>query len=157
MLCNICTTFVIYPTIFQYHYHCWGTNDRSQIYNPLQLFHSSPNKVDVCSEEPIVTPAHLLSSNERNHIDELVMKRSEARWKGDYTEADAIRSSIEDIRVVIPLKEIIVQTAIQHNKDDGLLALQEEENVDLEYKVVVTDIPRCDGGRKVKLGISTNQ
>ena len=112
-----------------------------------QAVPTSPNNVDVCSEEPIVTPAHLLSSKERNHIDELVMKRSEARWKGDYTEADAIRSSIEDIRVVIPLKEIIVQTAIQHNKDDGLLTSQEEENVDLEYKVVVTDIPRCDGGK----------
>jgi len=73
---------------------------------------SSASDVDLCIEreinsssdpkEPTPIPVELLSSDDRNRIDQLVRDRSEARWSGDYAKADEIRETVDNTRVVIP-------------------------------------------------------
>ena len=92
------------------------------------------------NEQVVVTPIQLLSSNEYNRIDEMVTNRSQARWDGNYQRADEIRCTIDNIRMKIPLSRIIQTIQIS----DAFIPQQEE--IDIEYKVLVTDIPRSDGG-----------
>jgi len=100
----------------------------------------------LCASDPssqiIATPIQLISKDEYDHINELVNKRSEARWNGDYNKADNIRTAIDDLRVSISLSQII-QT-IQHGMDISIPQIQED--VKIQYKVLVTDYPRSVGG-----------
>lgn len=105
----------------------------SSIKDDNDILHSSDP-----SSQIITTPIQLISKDEYDHINELVNKRSEARWNGDYDKADNIRTSIDDLRVSISLSQII-QT-IQHD-----ISIPQED-ADIQYKVLVTDYPRSDGG-----------
>ena len=91
----------------------------------------------------ITTPLQLISKDEYDHINELVNNRSEARWNGDYDKADNIRTSIDDILVSISLTQII--ETIQHNGMVDIISIPQED-VDIQYKVLVTDNPRSEGG-----------
>lgn len=105
------------------------------------------NDIILCSSDPssqiIATPIQLISKDEYDHINELVNKRSEARWNGDYDKADNIRTTIDDILVSISLSQII--DTIQHDGMVDIISIL-QENVDIQYKVLVTDYPRSEGG-----------
>lgn len=118
----------------------------------IPSLHSSASDVDLRAEQELnqsktpavtATPIQFLSTEEHDHINQLVHKRSEARWKGDYKEADEIREAIEKTRVIIPWSRIL-----QSMKDsDSFRALNtQQQDVDLEYEVIVTDFPRSQGG-----------
>ncbi|KAL9183528.1 hypothetical protein ACHAXT_004384 [Thalassiosira profunda] len=79
-----------------------------------------------------------ISSDERNRIDDMIRERSEARWRGDFAAADALRDSIDNIRVKLPSTRVL-----QHiNVTDAI----SNWDIDVEYKVAVTDVPRSEGG-----------
>ncbi|KAL3764218.1 hypothetical protein ACHAWU_004030 [Discostella pseudostelligera] len=91
----------------------------------------------------------LLSSEERHHIEHLVHERSISRWNGDFETADKIRSSIDDIRIFIPWNRIL-QTIIDDEnrflKNVTNIMPRNDDDIRIEYKVMITDIPRSDGG-----------
>eukprot|EP00804_Cyclotella_cryptica_P010827 CCRYP_008762-RC/>CCRYP_008762-RC protein AED:0.05 eAED:0.05 QI:13/1/1/1/0.75/0.6/5/1609/620 len=91
-----------------------------------------------------ITPDRLLTERERTRIEALVSERSKARWENNYTRADEIRELIDDIRVAIPWSLIIQSTNSTLNEVESALP-QSQDNL-LEFKVVITDIPRSDGG-----------
>ena len=84
------------------------------------------------SSNQVSTPIQLISTEKRKEIDELVRRRSEARWDGNYQLADELRDVIDQISVTIKLNLQQLQLI--------------ELDSDLEYKVVTTDIPRSQGG-----------
>ena len=97
----------------------------------------------VCAKDAI-TPDQLLTESERNIIEPLVHERSKARWEGNYARADELRCIIDDIRVVIPWKLIIESiNATSTNITDALNGYGEGTQ---EFRVVITDIPRSNGG-----------
>ena len=106
------------------------------------------------NHEPTSTTAadyatvQLLSTKERQQIDQLVQKRSISRWNGEYDAADEIRCSIDDIRIFIPLSRILQEVEDQNQLESfsNIMMHHEGEVVGIEYKVMVTDIPRTGGG-----------
>lgn len=70
------------------------------------------------------SPIDSIPVEERMSIDDLVAKRSVARWQGDFCRADEIRDEIDAMVICID---------VQHYGD-------------VEYRVEVTDVPRSDGG-----------
>ena len=80
--------------------------------------------------------------------------RSEARWRGEYSNADEIRETIDKTRVVIPWDRIL-----GYVKDrDYLTQLNlQQQSFDLEFKVIVIDMPRSGiEGSKWELGPADN-
>lgn len=84
--------------------------------------------------QSISTPMNLLSVDKRNHIENLVRERADARWNGDYKRADELRDLLDQICVTIP------------GNRQQLHSISIDLESDLEYKVVTTDVPRCQGG-----------
>jgi len=119
-----------------------------RVQQAYQLYSSIKDDNDIIlrssdqSSQIITTPLQLISKDEYDHINELVNKRSEARWNGDYNKADNIRAAIDDLRVSISLSQII--ETIQHGMDISIPQIQED--VKIQYKVLVTDYPRSEGG-----------
>ena len=100
------------------------------------------------------TPLHLLSEEERNAINKLVNDRSEARWNGDYAKADELRGRIDNTTVIIPWSRILqhfrnnvdTTSSSAENTQQQEILYDRDDNVDLEYKVAIIDLPRSDGG-----------
>ena len=88
----------------------------------------------------------LLSTEERQQIDQLVQKRSISRWNGEYDAADEIRCSIDEIRIFIPLSSILRAVEDRNQLEYFSDSMMHNEDAGIEYKVMVTDIPRADGG-----------
>ncbi|KAL7540443.1 hypothetical protein ACHAWF_006681, partial [Thalassiosira exigua] len=84
-----------------------------------------------------LTPIQLVSKEESDHISNLVNERSKARWKGDYQKADELRDAIEAILVNIPWSSLPSDVGEETSR---------EHDAGLEYKVVITDLPRAKGG-----------
>ncbi|KAL7529053.1 hypothetical protein ACHAXR_002766, partial [Thalassiosira sp. AJA248-18] len=139
-----------YPTSHhdQQHRHDSYITSRSK-HAPLQLSSVSEDVGTTgqeinksTTETPLAAPIQLLSAEERKHIDQLVHERSEARWNGDYEKADEIRESIEKMRVIVPWNRILQCTQDRDLSDFAA----KEKDVDLEYKVMMIDLPRSEGG-----------
>ncbi|KAL7463180.1 hypothetical protein ACHAXS_003559 [Conticribra weissflogii] len=91
-------------------------------------------------------------------------RRYSPRLSRDYETADEIRRSIDEIRIVIPWSAI-VSAHPELQTDLSLLEFSEQppfymndingSKFDLEYKVLVTDVPRSQGGRSTWELIST--
>ena len=72
--------------------------------------------VSQASVVDIDDPSSILSVEQTRRLESLVQKRSEARWEGNYTQADLLKEEIQDVK--LPNR----------------------------YQVVVSDIPRNLGG-----------
>ena len=95
------------------------------------------------SNDPIV---QLLTLEERRSIDDLIRERSTARWNGDYSAADKVRARIDETCVVIPWERIMKE--IGKNVDDlhNILDAQQRNEIGLECRVTIADVPRSEGG-----------
>ena len=92
--------------------------------------------IQFTTNEKYGSPSNFLSPEERTRIEELVTERSESRWNGDFDRADKLRDSVDNIRVSIPWSTIF----------SGQLENEFSPQESLEYKVLVTDLPRSHGG-----------
>ena len=131
-----------------HHEYSHTTAEAKQLH--LRALHFSASDVDIRETYPptaeTTTAAasliQILSTEERNHIDELVNKRSEARWEGDYQKADEIRDVIEKTKVLIPRSTIL--QSIKDVEYVGNCFTQHQD--DVECKIIITDTPRSGGG-----------
>ena len=61
-----------------------------------QCRHSSRRQVQ-CQHETIMEPEHILTAKQMNTLTELVQKRADSRWRGDFDEADEFRAELDTI------------------------------------------------------------
>ncbi|KAL7521863.1 hypothetical protein ACHAWX_006555 [Stephanocyclus meneghinianus] len=91
-----------------------------------------------------ISPDRMLTEEECTNIESLVSERSKARWENNYTKADEIRDLIHNVTVLIP-RRLIIQS-FNSTLNEVVTALSQNQEGLMEFKVVITDIPRSNGG-----------
>ena len=95
--------------------------------------------------EDCVTPKKLLRSDAQLRIESLVNERSQARWDGNYDQADEIRKLIDEVHVDLSWRQILQSTNTTFQDMDGDPLIDDLDQLQ-GFKVTITDFPRSDGG-----------
>lgn len=94
----------------------WCQTDRLSFVRALIPCHRSLQSRVRSQQEHIVEPEQVLTTEVMDMLSELVQKRAQARWQGDYAQADELRHELDDLDL-----------------PDG-------------YFISLQDVPRKDGG-----------
>ena len=133
-------------------------------------FHSQVSTAGIA--EVVVLVDHNQSNHERTHgrhwflqedtfqqIETLVQRRALARWEGNYSHADLLRSQIDDIPLILccssssntteHIVESMSSTTTDLNQYPVLLSPTTQQNISVsnyQFRVAIADIPRTQGG-----------
>lgn len=79
---------------------CGARTDLISFVGPINRSFQARHLTVRSQQETVVEPEKILTSEQINFLSQLVQKRAEARWQGDYDEADALRNELD--RVDLP-------------------------------------------------------